>query len=179
MSAEKDSNFQSHVGEVGTRLIAFNPPSSPTNYSDILKCSDCHGFTAIGITIPGGNEDCFDAVRGSDYTLTAVRLHPNGENGATFKGAIDGWALNNVMFERHGSRCDVEVGQFDNYWTPGRAPTRRGIILNTMSEDGKPVRVVLWDADRPTVINSNVRVIKVPWLIWFPYFLLRWAMIRL
>jgi hypothetical protein len=170
-----DKNYESHVNESGTiiqdRLI---PPEGvdPGEYSDILKFSKCTDVVVDNSTILGGKEDAIDAVRGVDYTFQNLTLIPN-YNGVTVKGAIDGVDLQNVVFGQHGSSSDLEFGQFDNYWYIGREPTRNITLSNVNAADGRPLVVLLWDAEVPTVLNSNVEIIKIPSFIWFPYFVFR------
>jgi hypothetical protein len=59
-------------------------------------------------------------------------------------------------------QTDIELGQFDNYWTPGRKPTRNGLIKACVSEDGSPIRVTCWNADKPEVVGSNVKIRQHP-----------------
>ena len=178
MSADK--NYESHVQENGTLIENRTIPSEgvdPATYSDILKFSNCTGITVDGCTIYGGKEDCIDAVRGELYTIKNTSLHPV-HNGITIKGSIDGVLLENITFETHGKDCDIDIGQFDNYWWIGRAPTRNIVIRNVMPDDGKPVVVRLWDATDPIVENSNVKIVKIPKFIWWPYFVFRAAQTR-
>ncbi len=51
-------------------------------------------------------------------------------------------------------------------------------IKNVQSADGKPVIVKIWDATKPIVENSNVKLIKIPKFIWFIYFVIRAAQTR-
>lgn len=173
MSADK--NYESHVTENGTIVENRTIPSEGTNpgdYSDILKFSNCENITVKNCTILGGKEDCIDAVRGNNYTFNAVTLAPK-YNGITLKGSIDTANIVDVEFQTHGKDCDIELGQYDNYWYIGRPPTRNVSVTNVKAADGKPVVVKLWDAEDLVVVNSNVKVIKIPKFIWWPYFVFR------
>ena len=174
-SAVADVNYESHVSESGIAVDGRTIPdlgTSPGNYADTLKFSNCTGVVVDHSTIFGGKEDAIDAVRGSDLTFRNLTLVPNS-NGITVKGAAANILIENVFFEKHGSSSDFEFGQFDNYWYVGRAPTRTITIKNVSSADGKPVVIKLWDAVIPVVIDSNVKIIRVPKLIWWPYFVVR------
>lgn len=168
-----DINLESHVGEDGTvisnRIIA---PEDWTTISDVLKFSDCKNIVVDNCTVEGGNEDCIDAVRGSNYKFSNTTLLPH-KNGITLKGSIDTFTVENVKYLNHGTDCDMEFGQFDNYWYVGRPATCHGNIINTNAEDGKPLVLKLWDATTPGIVDSNIKVIKIPKFIWFPYFVFR------
>jgi len=173
MSADK--NYESHVQENNTIIenrIIPTAEINPAEYSDILKFSNCTKVLIDNCEIQGGKEDCIDAVRGVDYTIKNSDLYPM-HNGITLKGSIDGAKLDNIEFKTHGRDCDIELGQYDNYWYIGRPPTRNVTINNVKSEDGLPVVVKLWDAVAPVVTNSNIKIIRIPKLIWFPYFVFR------
>lgn len=168
-----DKNYESHVQEDGS--VIANRTYAPENigqYSDILKFSNCNNITVKDCTIEGGKEDCIDAVRGNNYTFTDTALAPK-HNGITLKGSINGYTIKDVTFATHGKDCDIEVGQYDNYWYIGRKPTRNGLIENVQSTDGKPLVIKLWDATKPNIVNSNVKVIKMPIFVWWPYFVFR------
>jgi hypothetical protein len=175
-----DKNYESHGLEDGTTIVgSIIPPSgvSPLDYSDILKFSNCQNVTVSNCVISGGKEDCIDAVRGSNYTIKNCTLLPSA-NGITLKGSIDGVVLDTIGFDNHGSECDIDIGQFDNYWWIGRPPTRNIRLKNIESADGKPVVVRLWDAETPVVENSNVKIVRIPKFIWWPYFVFRAAQTR-
>lgn len=168
-----DKNLESYAGEDGTlisnRLIA---PDDWTQISDVLKFSNCTNVTVDGCAIEGGKEDCIDAVRGSDYIFHNLTLAPR-KNGITLKGSIDNYLIEDVTFISRGSDCDMEFGQYDNYWYIGRKPTRNGRISLTKSVDGKQLVLKLWDAEMPVITDSNIKVVKIPKIIWWPYFVFR------
>jgi hypothetical protein len=168
-----DKNLESYAGEDGTvisnRVIA---PDDWTQTSDVLKFSNCTNVVVDGCTIEGGKEDCIDAVRGSNYTFNNTVLAPR-KNGITIKGSVNGYSINEVSFVTSGSDCDIEFGQYDNYWYIGRPPTRNGKINLTNSVSGKPLVLKVWDAEVPVITDSNIKVVKIPKIIWWPYFVFR------
>lgn len=171
-----DKNLESYAGENGVlienRTIA---PDEITPISDTLKFSNCNQVAVKNCVIYGGKEDCIDAVRGSDYTFENIALYPNGKNGITLKGSISGYKIENVSFLFAGTNSDIEVGQYDNYWYIGRPPTRNGQINNVFSsaEDNTKVVLKVWDAEVPRVTNSEIKIVKIPKFIWWPYFVFR------
>lgn len=167
MSGTKDMNFLSFANQDGLRITDFDAPENPGEYDDLLKLSNCHDALISGITIPAGSrEDSIDAVRGANLRIVDCNI----QGSVTLKGGIDGWVL---AGNRHGGT--VEVGQFDNYWHPGQKPTRNGQVVHCAGK----VRLILWDAEPPEVVNTSVQITKVPRVIWFPYFLFRYCVIRL
>lgn len=163
-----DTNWRSYVGpQDNDRLVTsedWQAPSDPKQWDDLFKCSNVSDLEARGLTIPASREDSIDCVRGSGYSFQSCTI----EGSVTVKGAIEGFELNNCVISG-----TVELGQYDNYWVKGRAPTRNVSLLNCCSPDGEPIRVKLWDAEMPVVQNTNVKITKIPKWIWWPYFIFR------
>jgi hypothetical protein len=152
-----DTNWQSYYGDNPDTSGFVNPPN-PQDYDDIMKFSDCTNAVINGRYVVAGRENCVDAVRGANYEWRACSLASGaGVSAVTIKGAIDGWRFIGCTIGR-GKQTDIELGQFDNYWTPGRKPTRNGLIKACVSEDGSPIRVTCWNADKPEVVGSNVKI---------------------
>ena len=168
MAGTSDVNWRSFVGPADNGKVVtsedWQAPSNPKEYDDLFKCSNVNDLAARGLTIPASREDSIDCVRGSNYLIQSCTI----QGSTTVKGAIDGFELNNCVISG-----TVELGQYDNYWTRGRAPTRNVSLLNCCSPDGEPIRVKLWDAEMPVVQNTNVKITKIPKWIWLPYFLFR------
>jgi hypothetical protein len=168
MSGTADVNWRSYVGPQDNGLTVdaaeWQAPLDPENYDDLVKCSNCTGLVISGLTIPASREDSIDCVRGSNYTVQNCTIHGS----VTIKGAINGFTL-------YGSVVSgtIELGQYDNYWEPGRAPTRMVSLVNCCSPDGSPIRLKLWDAEMPRIEGTEVSVTRIPKWIWLPYFLFR------
>jgi hypothetical protein len=168
MSGTADTNWRSYVGpQDNGKLVTsedWQAPSNPKEYDDLFKCSNVDGLIALGLTIPASREDSIDCVRGSNYLIQSCTI----QGSVTIKGAIDGFELNNCVISG-----TVELGQYDNYWTRGRAPTRNVRLVNCCSPDGSPIRVKLWDAELALIAGTSVKVTRIPKWIWLPYFLFR------
>jgi hypothetical protein len=168
MPNTNDTNWRSYVGpQDNGKLVTsedWQAPSDPKQWDDLFKCSNVSDLAARGLTIPASREDSIDCVRGSNYLIQSCTI----QGSTTVKGAIDGFELNNCVISG-----TVELGQYDNYWTRGRAPTRNVRLINCCSPDGSPIRVKLWDAEMPVVQNTNLKLVKIPKWIWLPYFLFR------
>ena len=170
-----DKNFESYAVKDGVLIEDRTIPSEDGNvldYADILKFSNCTNATVDGCMIHGGTEDCIDIVRGSGYTFRNCTVFPF-KNGITIKGSADGVLLENITIDGHGKDCDIDLGQFDNYWHIGRKPTRNIVIRNVQMADGSRVVVRTWDAVVPLIENSNVKLVKMPKILWWPYFVFR------
>lgn len=168
MSGTRDTNWRSYVGPADNGIVVdsidWQAPLNPLDYDDLVKCSNVTGLTISGLTIPASREDSIDCVRGGNYTVQNCTVGGS----ITVKGAINGCTI-------YGSCVSgtIELGQYDNYWKPGRAPSQNVSILDCTSPDGSPIRVKVWDAEVPLVLLSNVKLTKIPRWIWWPYFLFR------
>lgn len=163
-----DTNWRSYVGPADNgRTITsedWQAPSNPREWDDLFKCSNVSGLTAAGLTIPASREDSIDCVRGNAYSIQSCTI----QGSVTVKGAIDGFNLYNCVISG-----TVELGQYDNYWVKGRAPTRNVRLVNCCSPDGSPVRIKIWDAELSLIAGTSVQVTRIPKWIWLPYFLFR------
>ena len=168
MSGTSDTNWRSYVGPQDNGLTVdaaeWQAPLDPENYDDLVKCSNCTGLTISGLTIPASREDSIDCVRGSNYLIQSCTI----QGSVTVKGAIEGFELNNCVISG-----TVELGQYDNYWVKGRAPTRYVRLVNCCSPDGSPIRIKIWDAELALIAGTSVKVTRIPKWIWLPYFLFR------
>lgn len=168
MAGTSDVNWRSFVGpQDNGKLITsedWQAPSNPREWDDLFKCSNVSNLTARGLTIPASCEDSVDCVRGNAYSFQSCTI----QGSVTVKGAIDGFELNNCVISG-----TVELGQYDNYWVKGRAPTRNIRLVNCCSPDGSPVRIKIWDAELSLIAGTSVQVTRIPKWIWLPYFLFR------
>lgn len=126
--------------------------------------------------IVGGRENAIDICRGAYAHITRCTLVNNGSAALVAKGAFKCLVIAQCIFS--GKGWDIELGQFDNYWKPGRKATGTVSILNCRRIDGKPLSVICWDADTPLVVG-DAHVVKVPKVLWFPYFLFRYTLSKL
>jgi len=168
MAGITDVNWRSYVGPADNGKVVtsedWQAPSDPREWDDLFKCSNVSSLTASGLVIPASREDSIDCVRGNAYSFQSCVI----QGSVTVKGSIDGFSLQNCVVSG-----TVELGQYDNYWVKGRAPTRNVSLVNCCSPDGSPIRVKLWDAEMPVVQNTSVKITRIPKWIWLPYFLFR------
>lgn len=159
----------------------WETPKNSSDFDDILKFSNCSDASIKYIDFVGAppKENWIDAVRGEDMVVRYCNFGSAGVSAITIKGGFHGWDVRYCGFSPC-KRREIEVGQFDNYWYPGRPPTSGGVIAYCFRSDSSdPVRVTCWDAEPPVVIGGYVKITKVPKWIWVPYFLFRYACIRL
>lgn len=168
MSGTKDTNWRSYVGpdDDGAVVLPENwhAPVDPQNWDDLIKGSNVSNLCVQSLTIPAAREDSIDFVRGKNYVVQ----HCIVQGSVTIKGAIDGVSLADCQISG-----TVELGQYDNYWKRGRAPTRNVAMISCTSSDGSPIRVKLWDAEMPFIEGTSVKVTRIPKWVWLPYFLFR------
>jgi hypothetical protein len=168
MAGTSDTNWRSFVGpQDNGKLITsedWQAPSDPKQWDDLFKCSNVSNLSATGLTIPSSREDSIDCVRGNAYSFQSCVI----QGSVTVKGAIEGFELNNCVISG-----TVELGQYDNYWVKGRAPTRNVRLVNCCSPDGSPIRIKIWDAELSLIAGTSVQVTRIPKWIWLPYFLFR------
>lgn len=173
-----DHNPESHYGENGLTITGVSLPNSsasPLAYDDIIKLSLCKNTQIGHCFIAGGREDCINAVRGEGLTIYETDLEPKGRNGITIKGGFQTYRIEGVHFSTHGSECDIELGQFSIHdrfpFTKDRV--KQGAIIESDATGDTDIVVRVWNADVPAVRHSRVRIEKIPWFIWFPYFCFR------
>jgi hypothetical protein len=175
-----DKNFHSIYEQDGYTDV--EPETlNPVGIDDTLKVGKSSDVTIANKTVMNSGEDCVDLVRVHNSWFLHLTLWPFGRCGITVKGASTDIDFAALKFERHGRECDIEIGQFDNYWYPGRSPTVGVDAYGPGMVDGTPVRVRLWDAEVNEcnfLFDSGVEIDRVPKWIWYPYFLFRYAQIR-
>lgn len=171
-----DKNYRSFADFVDLVDEAPETLSSSSDFNDTYKLSHGNGAKVSNKHIVNRNEDCIDMVRVTNAIFTNIVLEPFGKNGITVKGASTNIFVS-AEFLRHGSVCDLEIGQFDNYWYPGRPPSEVTVAL--VSADGKPAKVRLWDGElAPSHFSPRAEVTRIPKVIWYPYFLFRYTQLR-
>lgn len=181
---DTDKNWRSYGPKHNGQTITpenWEIPENPRLYDDIFKGSQVEEITADGLTIPGGKENNVDFVRGRAGKIVNCTLLPGaGQGGIVAKGSFaDLEVINSTV--PNGPKFGIQLGQFDNYWFPGRAPTRRTRLQNVSTGQGTALLVELWDAETPTVEDcpDGVTFKRVPKWKWLPYFLIMWCWVRL
>lgn len=194
MSSFIDKNFES-ITTTGFNDAEFRTIDPGKEFNDTVKLSsNVWDVTYSNKTVINWVEDCLDLCRVFSSRFYRLKLFPRGRNGITVKGASVGNNFWEIEFGCHGSECDIELGQFDNYWYPGRPPTSHnafsarpdpsttGSVIWGYPADAvdpeHPVKIILWDAETNTFDFKHVSIKRVPKYIWFPYFLFRYVSLR-
>lgn len=178
MSSFIDQNFRSYANqrEISDVTLEVIDPGETFKGNDLQKISNCAyvGIRNKTFVTTEDNEDNLDIVHGIQVAVSSTTIIPRGKNGVTVKGASCGIYLG-LKFIGHGKECDIELGQFDNYWYPGRLPTR-AVCIN-IDPNGDAPLIRLWDAREPSVVGPH-RIERVSKAVWLPYFLFRYATLR-
>lgn len=113
-----------------------------------------------GLDITGGRYAALSLDNCFGCTIEGAVIDPRASrHGIVIADHSDGNWLDNVRFDTHAKGADIVIG-----WRPGLVPSSdwytagKVVLRDVNAADGKPVRVVVWGAPPPTVINSNVSV---------------------
>lgn len=177
-----DKNYLSYANEINVVVEdqAIMPPD--VSYADTLKFSNCWWASVNNCSIVGGTEDCIDCYRGGEIYIQNSDLIGLKRNGITIKGEVEKYRIEGVSFTNHGSDADIEIGQFGIHEVfPFKRKPCDGVISDVKMIDhsnGQKVKIRVWNADVPEIRASNVKIIKIPWAVWFPYFCFRRIMVK-
>lgn len=171
-----DNNYISFADVDGETIENTVFPVSGTkqsDYSDILKFSHAKNIVVSNCIICGGKEDCVDMNRNCENILIEnCTVYPFGSYGFTIKGGAKNITLRNVAFDGHGKVADIDLG---NWSDQSMEQTTNVVLENVYAIDGSPVKVrVLW-AEKPTVVDSNIKLLVIPKPIIWAY---RWLRAR-
>ena len=178
-----DFNYRSYWQEEGIRISGEQipePPVNPMAYDDVLKFSNCINSVVDNSALTGGREDCIDANRGEGLLIQDCELYPKGKNGVTVKGGFRTWIIKKCYFRAHGSECDVEVGQFSMYdkFTFRKSRTTGGAVTECSAPGDTRIIIKVWNADVPSTMGTRAKIVKIPWIVWFPYFCFRQLQVK-
>jgi hypothetical protein len=152
-----DRNYRSYADVTGVFLNGEDiAPPDPANWVDTLKLSNARDVNVQGCTILGAAEDCIDAMRGShDIVISGCKLYPTGKYAVTIKGGSHDIMIVDTVIFGEGKEIDLDLGG----WTSVNFDRSSRIVLdNVTRSDGKPVRVRVGHADKPTIIGGNVKI---------------------
>jgi hypothetical protein len=129
----------------------------PYQYDDTLKFSHVLGGVVEDVAIYGGKENAIDLNRECmACEFYGILIYGGRHCGIVVKGGSMGIRFKNVRFMRIESAYEIELGGWSDQ---SDKPTRNVSLENVTRADGKHVRVVVGNADKPTIIGGNVRVL--------------------
>lgn len=167
---EKKDTHAFVFSESNRRYVGLN--INGKGFSEAGKASNLSNVTIEDCVFSGGYEDNFDAVRGSNYIFrNCVFKDPDLQN-VTLKGGIDGIRFESCSFLGEPNIAHVVLGQYSDYDLCGIGPTRRIEFQNCFTDQAK-LSVILWNAERPSILRGKVSIKKVPKFIVFFYFTFR------
>lgn len=165
---DTDTNYRSisdiNGYELNNELIDPTSEGIPlSSIDDTLKFSNASNIRARGLVVRGGRENAVDLNRRCrDVDISDSRLIGGGHCFVVIKGESANVSLRHITLEEPQGRADIELGGWSDQ---AFGKTTRVILQDVVRADGKPVRVVVGRADRPTVIGGNVKVLLLQSLV--------------
>lgn len=172
-----DRNYRSYADVSGVFLNGEDiAPPDPANWADTLKFSNARDVNVQGCTVLGSTEDCVDIMRGShDIVISGCTMFPAGKYAFTIKGGSHDIMIVDTVIFGEGSETDIELGN----WTAVNFDKSYRIVLdNVTRSDGKPVRVRVGHAQKPTIIGGNVKIDHFGSLLLKAYWWIKYALFR-
>jgi hypothetical protein len=133
-------------------------------YDDALKLSNVNNCKVINCHIIGGREDAIDINRGGNHLIEGCILSSRGNFVMTIKGGAKNITIRNCTIVQQGKEVDIDLG---NWSDQSQEITRYITIDNCKTAEltplgPKPIVIrCLW-ADKPTILNTNHKLIIVP-----------------
>ena len=162
---KNDSHF--YKLDDGQVLVGQSFPFNPC--SETIKGSNISAQVESCV-VNGGTEDCVDFVRGGPYTIRGCTLRAGAKTRTfiTAKGGIDGLLVKDVILSgRTKWKSDIRLGDHTIYNKRKLLKMRDVVIDNVCRDDGKPVRVLVLDCEKPLCVNGKYKVVRVPKvLVW-------------
>jgi len=137
-------------------------------FSEALKGSNLRDAGAHGFHLVAGDEDGIDCVRGSNYSFRdgVIESTPLTRTFITLKGGIQGATLQNIRLKK---RCrypwDISLGDHTIY-NRRRLMRQSGVVIdNVWRDDGRPVRILVMDSEKPMCSRGEYRIYRIPTLL--------------
>lgn len=155
--------------DIVPETISGNPFDAET-----IKLTHCKDFRLSNKKADGCREDVLDIVKGRRIEISDCQFTSDKRTRVfiTAKGGINGLHLKNITLK---GVCrwpwDYSLGDWTLYnHNPKRPPMSNVVIENNRHESGRKIRVLVLFCETPEIIDSNIRLIRVPmWLVrlWF------------
>jgi len=154
---DKDVNYLSYADVDGVTIGDQMIVADQTKFDDSLKLSHATNFKGYNLTIYGGSENAIDLNRECKMVLFEhLVLVGGGQCAIVVKGGSEDIEFTNVCITKPKGNYDIELGGWSDQ---SRKKTKRVWLDNVVRPDGKPVRVVVGNADKPTIIGGNVKIL--------------------
>jgi hypothetical protein len=155
-----DVNFRSYADMSEFRLedeFICPPHSERYDYDDILKFSHVSKARVSRISVVGGNENAIDLNREcDDVVFNKVFINGGLQCAIVVKGGSTNIKFNDVEIASEQGHYDIELGG----WSDQSKKRTRNVTLSNISRlDGKPVLVVVGNAELPSIKGGNVKVL--------------------
>ena len=140
-----------------TMLLLPRKGDNPTDYDDTLKFSKAESCGIDSSYIIGGTENAIDMNRECRWITVRDTTLVGGDHCAVvIKGGCEFVTLQGVLIRPGGGAYEIELGGWSDQ---SRKKTRQVHLLHVMRTDGKPVRVVVGNAEKPSVVGWNVKIL--------------------
>lgn len=160
MSKDTDNNHLSIADTAGVVLEKVSLPKdghSPSEYDDVLKFSNARNCFVLGCHVRGGRENAIDMNRNCTNIVVEDTVLVGGDQCAVvIKGGCHNITLNRVLISPSGGPYDIELGGWSDQ---SRHKTGRVVLRDVLRTDGKPVRVVVGNAEKPTIEGGDVQIL--------------------
>lgn len=143
----------------GVRPWTSDEIETPKNYDVGLSLSFIRVEYIPGLTVEGGRRSCLDIDHCYALTLEHLIVCPTGRHGIRIADRSENIWIDGVTFTRAARRSEILIGH-----RPGADPCSRWnpagqvTIRDALRTDGKPVRIEVWDAPPPILINCDADI---------------------
>ena len=128
-----------------------------------LEFNNCWNVRLRNLTVVSDEGYSVNFNRGGNIFVEHVDIITTGIGGVAFRGEVDNFRVEATTFYGD-TKTDILIGGYEpaQQW-PFKRRASGGIISDVRREDGKPVRIVLWNAEIPAIRpNSLVSLTVVP-----------------
>jgi hypothetical protein len=147
------AGFALHDERIDPAVLGLDPQ----DYADTLKFSHARHGSAARLVVVGGRENAVDFNRGcAQVRLEDCLLVGGGQCAVVIKGGSSDITLARVALAEVRGDYEIELGGWSDQST---APTVRVTLQEVTRRDGRPVRVVVGRAERPTVSGCRVEIL--------------------
>lgn len=150
-SVRRDVNFLSIASTENFGHLEYPTiQADPRLHADALKITNStNGDVAAG-EIYGGYEDCLDVNNRSRNVMVSADWYPAGKYVGTIKGGSENVKIFGTL-HGHGSEVDFDFGNISDQ----SSDVTRACVLSVETKDGSAVKVRVWNAEMPLLLNAR------------------------